>query len=91
MQLKVYTTPRLLKTKGLKMTHSEVNSEIAYKIIKNHKGKAFVLMAGTESYVVIEKQYFLNEVLKHDMQNGMWAKWTLSIYGDALYIERIDY
>jgi hypothetical protein len=76
------------------MKHSEVNSEVAYKVLKNHKGKAFVLMSGTESYVVIEKQYFLNEVLKYDINRGLWAKWTLSVYGDnngALYIERIGY
>ena len=91
MQTKVYTTPRLLQTKVLKMLHSEVNSEIAYKIIKNHKGKLFVLMSGTESYVVIEKLYFLNEVLKYDISHGMWAKWTLSVHNGLLYIDRIGY
>lgn len=77
------------------MTHSEVTSEVAYKVLKKHKGKAFVLMAASESYVVIEKQYFLNDVLKYDINRGMWAKWTLSTYGTdnhgALYIERTNY
>ena len=77
------------------MQHSEVTSEIAYKVLKKHKGKAFVLMAASESYVVIEKQYFLNDILKYDIDRGMWAKWTLSTYGTdnhaALYIERTNY
>jgi hypothetical protein len=73
------------------MLHSEVNSEVAHKIITKHKGKLFVLMSGTESYVVIEKQYFLNEVLKYDISHGMWAKWTLSVHNGLLYIDRIGY
>lgn len=73
------------------MLHSEVNSSEAYKIITKHKGKVFVLMAGTESYVIIEKLYFLNEVLKYDIDHGMWAKWTLSTHNGFLYIDRIGY
>jgi hypothetical protein len=91
MQIKVYTTPKLLQMKVFKMLHSEVNSEIAYKIITKHKGKVFVLMQGTESYVIIEKHYFLNEVLKYDINNGLWAKWTLSLHNGFLYIDRIGY
>jgi hypothetical protein len=52
MQTKVYTTPKLLQMKVLKMLH---------------------------------------EVLKYDINNGLWAKWTLSLHNGFLYIDRIGY
>lgn len=71
--------------------HNEINSKQALKLINKHKGKLFILMQNSEYFLPVEKNYFINEILKNDINNGLWAKWDYSEYKGCAYIDRCIY
>lgn len=58
--------------------YTPITSAEAIKVIRKHKGKAFVTIAQSEFLVAVEKSD-LTASMQTDVDNGNWCKWCIRI------------
>ena len=58
--------------------YEPISSKDAIKVIRKHKGKAFVTIACSEYTVAIEKADLIAS-MQTDVDNGNWSKWCIRI------------
>ena len=66
--------------------HTPVPSSQAIKVIRKHKGKAFVTIQNSEFMVAIEKADLITS-MQTDADNGDYCKWCLRTASFGLHIE----
>lgn len=66
--------------------HTPVPSSQAIKVIRKHKGKAFVTIQNSEFMVAIEKSDLIAQ-MQTDADNGDYCKWCLRVADWGLQIE----
>jgi hypothetical protein len=66
--------------------HTPVKSSHAIKVIRKHKGKAFVTIQGSEFMVAIEKADLIAS-MQTDADNGDYCLWCLRTADWGLQIE----
>ena len=66
--------------------HTPVASSQAIRVIRKHKGKAFVTIQGSEFLVAIEKADLVAS-MQTDADNGDFCKWMLRTADWGLQIE----
>ena len=69
--------------------HTPVKSSHAIKVIRKHKGKAFVTIQGSEFMVAIEKADLIAS-MQTDANNGDYCLWCLRAADWGLQIEAHD-